>query len=483
VQSPLYGEQPDRLSVVGWETLSVTAAGITYGWYADGSNGQKVLVDSDIIFNPNYLTTSVALDRTATHEYGHAIGLSHSNVNGAVMSGPPDTSYNGLLEPQADDVRGCRCLYGPAAGQYAAYVCSLPRSVDFGQTTIGAQVTQTVPVTNGGNLALTISSAAPDVATFEWLSGCPGGTVLAPGQSCTLMLSARPPGSGAFTGSLVMQTSDGEYRTPLTVSGAFVAGSNYTGLWWAAPARSESGWGMNIAHNADTMFVTWFTYDETGKGWWLVMTANKVAEGVYSGDFYQTRGPPFSAVPFDRNAVTNQRVGSAVLNFSGPSGPRFSYTINGFSQAKNIVRQEFGPLPACTFGAQSNLGLATNYTDLWWAVPAGSESGWGINFTHQGDRIFATWFTYDSDGSPMWLVVTANRTGSTTYSGRLYRTTGPAFSAATFDPNRVVAVDVGDATFTFANGNSATFAYTAYGVTQSKAITREVLVAPGTMCQ
>ena len=31
-----------------------------------------------------------------------------------------------------------------------------------------------------------------------------------------------------------------------------------------------------------------------------------------------------------------------------------------------------------------------NYTGLWWASPAGSESGWGISLAHQGDVIFAT---------------------------------------------------------------------------------------------
>ncbi|MGC1818702.1 MAG: S8 family peptidase, partial [Casimicrobiaceae bacterium] len=45
---------------------------------------------------------------------------------------------------------------------------------------------------------------------------------------------------------------------------------------------------------------------------------------------------------------------------------------------------------AATAGA-----AAPNYQGLWWASPAGSESGWGINFAHQGDVIFATWFTYD----------------------------------------------------------------------------------------
>ena len=52
--------------------------------------------------------------------------------------------------------------------------------------------------------------------------------------------------------------------------------------------------------------------------------------------------------------------------------------------------------------ASSCLALATpassapNYQGLWWNAPPNSESGWGINLTHQGDVIFATWFTYDA---------------------------------------------------------------------------------------
>ena len=37
----------------------------------------------------------------------------------------------------------------------------------------------------------------------------------------------------------------------------------------------------------------------------------------------------------------------------------------------------------------------TSYEGLWWNSPANSESGWGLNITHQGNILFATWFTYD----------------------------------------------------------------------------------------
>ena len=79
--------------------------------------------------------------------------------------------------------------------------------------------------------------------------------------------------------------------------------------------------------------------------------------------------------------------------------------------------------------------------------------------------------------------VPAPRTMPGTYAGTLYRTMGPPFNAVPFNPAAVVGTPVGNATFTFANGNSASFAYTVNGVSQVKTITREIFRAPGTVCQ
>jgi len=175
--------------------------------------------------------------------------------------------------------------------------------------------------------------------------------------------------------------------------------------------------------------------------------------------------------------------GTGTLTFTDLNTGTFSYTINGVTQTKSIIRQVFDQPPTCTFGILSDLTLAYNYQDLWWAAPAGSEMGWGVSLTHQGDTIFATWFTYDLDRTPLWLFVTALKTDQGVYSGTLYRTTGPPFNSVPFDPTKVVGAAVGTATFTFADGNTGTFDYTVNGVTQTKAITREIFVAPGTVCQ
>ena len=258
---------------------------------------------------------------------------------------------------------------------------------------------------------------------------------------------------------------------------------NYEGLWWNAPAESESGWGINFAHQGDIIFATWFTYDTGGKAWWLSMTAEKTADATYAGTLYRTTGSAFNAAPFDASKFTATPVGNGTLHFTGDSNGTFAYTVNGVSQTKSITRQVFGPLPHCTFGGQQDLTLATNYQDLWWNAPGGSEDGWGVNFTHQGDTIFATWFTYGADNAPLWLSATTAKVAARTYAGDVYRTTGPAFNAAPFLPANVKATKVGTLTLTFANGNAGTFDFTVDGTTKTKPITRQVFRTPGTVCQ
>ena len=82
----------------------------------------------------------------------------------------------------------------------------------------------------------------------------------------------------------------------------------------------------------------------------------------------------------------------------------------------------------------------------------------------------------------MWLVVTAPKTAPGTYTGTLYRTTGPAFNAVPFNSASVIPTAVGMATISFTDGNTGTFAYTVNGVSQIKAVTREIFSGSGTVC-
>jgi len=102
---------------------------------------------------------------------------------------------------------------------------------------------------------------------------------------------------------------------------------------------------------------------------------------------------------------------------------------NALSRSGMIV-----PNVATNFVGQSGsvtAAPAINYQGLWFNP---TESGWGINFAHEGDIIFASWFTYDATGKDWWLVMTATKTGPNTYTGTLFQGTGPAFDAVPFPP-------------------------------------------------
>ena len=258
---------------------------------------------------------------------------------------------------------------------------------------------------------------------------------------------------------------------------------NVQGLWWNSPANSESGWGINITQQGAIAFATWFTYDTDGSGMWIVMANGAQSTtnmNSYSGTLYRTTGPAFSSNPFDPTKVVATPVGTGTFTFTDGNNGTFAYTLNNVTQTKTIVRETFSTtVPTCAEGGT----FGTNYQDLWWHAPANSESGWGINITHQGDVIFATWFTYDANGKGLWIVMANGaKTAPGVYGGTLYQTTGPAFNSVPFDPTKVVSTPVGTGTFTFTDASTGTFAYTLNNITQSKAIMREVFSTPTSVC-
>jgi hypothetical protein len=263
---------------------------------------------------------------------------------------------------------------------------------------------------------------------------------------------------------------------PAAASGAY----NVQGLWWQP---SEAGWGVNFSEQGTTLFATWFTYDAQGKGQWLVMSKGApVGANAYSGLLYRTTGPAYNAGSFDSSSVRYTEVGTAYFSFSDANNGTFVATVNGTTFSKSITRYVYAtPTPTC---ALDTSGAPTaNFQDLWWRSGA-SESGWGVNITHQGSTLFATLFTYDTDGSPLWIEGSSLvQTGDGTFSGTIDTTTGPPFGAASFDASKVARSPVGEMTLTFTDSSNGTLRYTVNDVTISKPITRFVYATPATTCR
>src|SRR5688572_16894202 len=130
-------------------------------------------------------------------------------------------------------------------------------------------------------------------------------------------------------------------------TGARTESTHYQDLWWNA---NESGWGVNVTHQDNTLFATLFTYDAGGRDLWLVMSGGaRQADGSYLGDLFRTAGSPFNAVPFVPLALADvTQVGTMRLRFTNGDSGTLTYTNNGVTVTKAITRQEFStPVSAC----------------------------------------------------------------------------------------------------------------------------------------
>jgi YVTN family beta-propeller protein len=255
--------------------------------------------------------------------------------------------------------------------------------------------------------------------------------------------------------------------------------TNYQGLWWN-PA--ESGWGISLAHQGDSIYLTWYTYDAAGRSSWLAMLASRTGPQTYSGDILEVHGSPYNVLPYNPAAKIVARVGTGTLTFTGATTATFDMTAKNVTRSIALTKFSIGgPVPICVYETVAIPVVASNYQDLWWGGPA--EDGWGLSIIHEGNRIYAVWYTYDIDGSPLWLASLMTPSLSGDFFGTVLRAAGPPFGPA-FDPAGVTLTTVGQAMLSFANGNSATLSYTVGMTSGNKSLTRFMFAAPaGTICQ
>ena len=117
---------------------------------------------------------------------------------------------------------------------------------------------------------------------------------------------------------------------------------------------------------------------------------------------------------------------------------------------------------------------ATDWTDIWWAVP---EVGWGVNFVQSNNFIFATFYLHDANLQPEWYTgeMTSSADGSV-WSGPLYRTTG-SYYGAPWSGGETGTQPVGDVRFTRTSSYTGTLQYNVGAVSVTKQITRLTLTS------
>lgn len=188
----------------------------------------------------------------------------------------------------------------------------------------------------------------------------------------------------------------------------------------------------------------------------ISMAANRieVSMKLLSSDFATRASSPAVEIPLGQLPAGRYEV---VLRLTAPN--------NGATTT----------LPAVPFEVLPRIGdsPAWNASGLWWTP---SESGWGVSLLQSADRLFASWYSYGSDGRPAWFVIPDGKwgvqSGGWGFIGTVYRTTGPYFGEATFDPARVTRTAVGSAYISPDVGENALMVLTIDGTTVRKNLRR-----------
>jgi len=278
--------------------------------------------------------------------------------------------------------------------------------------------------------------------------------------------------SGMLGQSALSISADGDRRFILASDAAsvrrveihpdsYVLGSD---LWWNP---QQPGWGITITqHPNGKVFVAWYAYDTQGRQVWRVIPEGTWQDAkTLAGAIYETRGPAYFEGAFDPAHVSSAVVGFATLAFDSGNAASFTYRLDEGTEATiPIVRELYGVPLGYRVGS---------FGDLWWNP---SESGWGVAVNQHYNKVFATWYVYDSAGHPQWLVLPDSTSSlnadGTSFSGAIYVTSAPP-SMGAFDPHGVTVTQVGTATLAFPDPGTGTLTYTAFGQTATRPIVRQ----------
>src|SRR5438552_253276 len=114
-----------------------------------------------------------------------------------------------------------------------------------------------------------------------------------------------------------------------------------TDLWWN-PA--ESGWGMTIAHQGPTIFVTMYVYGTDNQPTWFVGTLlfqSTDSQGVnsWAGTWYRVTGPYYGAATFDPASVHATLVGNVSYRELSVNTGQITYNVGTTTVTKSVQRQ------------------------------------------------------------------------------------------------------------------------------------------------
>lgn len=249
---------------------------------------------------------------------------------------------------------------------------------------------------------------------------------------------------------------------------ADAASRNHSQVYWNA---AQPGWGLNLAHQGDQVFGTWYTYADDGLVQFLTIQATRGDDQIFRGPIYRVSGIPFSLINGSQAFVSATEIGEADLYFDNDGTVVLVHEMGGLRQSAHLEPLVFDDaVPQCVGTDESRESL-TNYSDLWWNR---REAGWGLTVAHQGNVIFLLWYTYDDAGRDQWISASRlERQSDGSFEGQLQRPlTGVPLHQIEAAATDFPVPTVGTARLHFESGTTGRFEYTVNGLSGSKLIER-----------
>lgn len=186
--------------------------------------------------------------------------------------------------------------------------------------------------------------------------------------------------------------------------------TNYQDWWWAGAA--ESGWGINLGQQGNTIFAAWFVYDVNRNPVWFTAVATKPAGSTtenFTGKLFQSRGAFYGIVPFTPSNEATE-VGTATFNFTDGRTANLEYNVGSVVVRKTITRFFIDRLnisgnyvggsqrvySGCA-GSVPNGSVANAVTTMQIAVPVPTAGGGSIEINIPGACVYRG--TYQQFGS------------------------------------------------------------------------------------
>lgn len=115
-------------------------------------------------------------------------------------------------------------------------------------------------------------------------------------------------------------------------------GTNFTDQWWNP---QESGWGIAVLQQYDTLFIDLFVYGSDNRPTWYTASLKQQTQSgrsLFTGDLYRTTGPWFGSF-FNPAAVQNHFVGTISFDADSTDFATLTYSVDGIFVAKAVQRQ------------------------------------------------------------------------------------------------------------------------------------------------